>query len=260
MKTFYSTVITLLLFSKATFGQTTAQDWTKTDCTSINHTLYNYLNNEEVVIMEFAMGCGSCTDAATYLLNSKDKYAVSHPGKVHVFYMDYWPGNDCAIDVLPTTSPYAFDATFDHCSLEKDYYFLGSSPMPGIAIAAGSFHQIIYQSNNFAIDDTLLIEQAITDFFATASVNDSDNSNSLVISPNPSNGEMILSINNTENQKTKVLLFNIQGQLIAELLNEDLQTGETQKKIDLSYLPKGIYYLSKINYKESVNKKFIITN
>lgn len=260
MKTFYSTLVALLFFSKAIFGQTTAADWTKTDCASINHTLYNYLNNEEVVIMEFAMGCGSCTDAATYLLNSKDKYAISHPGKVHVFYMDYWPGNDCATAIIPTTSPYAFDATFDHCSTEKDYYFLGSSPMPGIAIAAGSFHQIIYQSNNFAIDDTLLIEQAITDFFATASVNENENSNSLAISPNPSSGEITLHFNNAENQKTKILLFNIQGQLIAELFNEELQTGETLKKIDLSHLSQGIYYIRKINEKESINKKIIITN
>lgn len=260
MKTLTSTLFALLLFSKAIYSQTTAADWTKTDCASINHTLYNYLNNEEVVIMEFAMGCGSCTDAATYLLNTKDKYAVSHPGKVNIFYMDYWPGNDCSTAVIPTTSPYAFDATFDHCSTEKDYYFLGSSPMPGIAIAAGSFHQIIYQSNNFAIDDTLLIEQAITSFFATASVNENEYSNSFVIAPNPSAGEILICFKNIEKLNTKILLFNIQGQLIAEILNEELEIGEIQKKIDLHNFPKGAYYISMINCNESINKKIILTN
>ena len=250
-----------LLFSTfffSSFGQT-ALDWTKTDCLSVNHTLYSYLDSEEVVIMEFAMGCSSCTDAATYLLSTKDKYAVSNPGKVNVFYMDYWPGNDCAVEIVPVTSTYAFDGVFEHCLPEKNYYFTSSSsPMPGIVVAAGSLHQVIYQNNSFADDDTLLIEQAITTFFATASVEENSLNASTIISPNPSSGEFIINFKNKETQKTKISLYNLNGQLITEILNETLQTGDAKIKMDLSRYPKGMYYINISNENESINKKIIL--
>lgn len=258
MKKIAVSFIAAQMFSFSVYGQT-ALDWTKTDCASINHTLYTYLDSEEVVIMEFAMGCSSCTDAATYLLNTKDKYAVSNPGKVNVFYMDYWPGNDCAVEIAPVTSAYAFDGVFEHCLPEKNYYFTSSSsPMPGIVVAAGSFHQVIYQNNSFADDDTLLIEQAITAFFAIASVEENSLINSAIISPNPSNGEVVVNFKNKESQKTKISIYNLNGQLISEILNETIQSGNAKIKMDLSRYPKGMYYINISNEKESVNKKIIL--
>lgn len=258
MKKFALLTLGLLLAISSILAQTAA-DWTKTDCAGTNHTLFTYLNNEEVVIMEFAMGCGSCTNAATYLLNTKAKYAVSNPGKVKVFYMDYWPGNDCVADITPVTNAYPFDGVFEHCLTEKDYYFTStSSPMPGIAIAAGSFHQIIYQSNNFADDDTTAIELAITTFFATASIQENSLLNSVIISPNPSNGLFQLNFKNSKKQQTKISLFNINGQLVSEYSNEELEAGEVQKTIDLKAPPKGMYYLNITNTNESFNKKIIV--
>ena len=249
----------LFLFCSLFGISQTASDWTKTDCASISHTLYSYLDVEEVVIMEFSMGCSSCTNAATYLLSTKDKYAISNPGKVNVFYMDYWPGNYCAVEIAPVTSAYAFDGAFEHCLPEKNYYFTSSSsPMPGIVVAAGSFHQVIYQNNSFAPDDTLLIEQAITAFFATASVEENSLNSSLVISPNPSSGEFTVDFRNPETQNIKISLFNVNGQLISELLNETTQTGNTKIKMDLSRYPKGMYYINISDKKGSVNKKIII--
>lgn len=259
MKKLLTFITGFFFFSLTVCGQTTAIDWTKADCPGNNHNLYSYLNNEEVVIMEFAMGCSSCTNAATYLLNTKDKYAISNPGKVNVFYMDYWAGNDCVTNIIATTSPYAFDAVFEHCLYEKnDYFTSAGSPMPGIVIAAGSFHQIIYQENSFSLADTLLMEQAITTFFATAGVNENLISRSISISPNPSTGELLINFFNTETQKTKISLYNIKGQLISELFNEAFQTGEIQKKTDISSYPKGIYYINITNTKESINTKIIV--
>lgn len=258
MKKYFYIIILFSFCNLSLFAQT-ALDWTKTDCSSISHTLYSYLDSEEVVIMEFAMGCSSCTDAATYLLNTKDKYAVSNPGKVNVFYMDYWPGNDCAVEIVPATSTYAFDGVFEHCLPEKNYYFTStSSPMPGIVVAAGSFHQVIYQNNSFADDDTLLIEQAITAFFATASVEENSLANSTIVSPNPSNGEFTINVKSQESSKTKISLFNLNGQLITKLLNESIIKGDTKIKMDLSRYPKGMYYINISNEKESINKKIIL--
>lgn len=258
MKKHFLTPLIFLFGILSSFGQTTG-DWTTSDCLSINHNLYTYLNNEEVVIMEFAMGCGSCTNAATYLLNSKDKYAVSNPGKVKVFYMDYWPGNDCAVEIATATTGYVFDGVFGHCVAEKDSYFTSSvSPMPGVVIAAGSFHQIIYQTNSFANADTLAIEQAITDFFATVGINENSINNSLSIYPNPSTEELVIHFENQETEKTKISVYNMNGQFISLILNENLPLGEVEKKVDVSTFPKGVYYVTIATTKESINKKIII--
>lgn len=258
MKKHFSTFILFSISILSSLAQT-AGDWTKTDCSSNNHNLYSYIDNEEVVIMEFAMGCGGCTNAATFLLNSKDKYAVSNPGKVKVFYMDYWPGNDCAVEIATATTGYVFDGIFEHCLPEKDSYFTSSvSPMPGVVIAAGSFHQVIYQNNSFANADTTAIEQAITDFFAVAGIKDNTISNSITIYPNPSQNEVILNFENIETKETKISLYTINGQLVSSVLNERLPIGEFNKKIDVTVFPKGVYYINISTSKESINKKIII--
>ena len=116
--------------------------------------------------------------------------------------------------------------------------------MPGIIVAAGSFHQVIYQNNSFAAADTLLIEQAITTFFATASVEESSLNSSVIISPNPSSGEFMINFKNKEVQKTEISLYNLNGQLISEFLNETLPSGDSKIKMDLSRYPRGMYYIN----------------
>ncbi|MCX6296166.1 MAG: T9SS type A sorting domain-containing protein [Bacteroidetes bacterium] len=257
MKKILTLTSVLLFISLSNYAQT-AVDWTKLDCSGISHNLYTYLNNEDVVIMEFAMGCSSCTNAGARLLSTKDKYAISNPGKVNVFYMDYWPGNTCATVVLPTTTPYAFDAVFDHSLAEKDNYFASSSPMPGIAIAAGSSHQIIYQVNSFVDADTTLIEQAITAFFATANIKENLFENTITLSPNPSTGDVIINFTNTETENINISLFNLNGQLIKGLFNEKVSVGDFKKIIDIRSYPKGLYYINISNSKYSIHKKIVV--
>lgn len=154
--------LSFFFISYFTVAQTTAQDWNKTDCSGGDHNLFSYLDNYEVVVIEFGMGCGSCSSAADYLINTlKTKYDASHPGKVKFFYMDYWAGNDCAGYVQPMLNGYAFDAGFENCQPELSYYMTGS-PMPAIVIAAGPMHSVIYEKNNFiAGSDTTNIRSEI---------------------------------------------------------------------------------------------------
>jgi len=73
----------------------------------------------------------------------------------------------------------------------------------------------------------------------------------VVVYPNPTKGEV--NINNIA--LDKVTVYNIIGQLVKSF---NLDSGNTNNSIDLSELPKGVYYLYLINQDAASAKKIII--
>ncbi|HLP12360.1 MAG TPA: T9SS type A sorting domain-containing protein [Flavobacteriales bacterium] len=221
-------------------AQTVAADWTQTDCDGVSHNLFTYLDNEEVVIMAFAMGCASCYDAGPALIGKRNDYAVSHPGKVKAFYMDYWAGNDCAADILPNVGMYDYDGIIAHCNTEKTYYFDSAVPMPGIVIAAGSNHDIIYQSMSFIESDTLEIQQAIDSFFMTVSVKAHQFTTPQVnVYPNPASSMVTIQLNGFEPGTYTISLFDATGKL-SKVYHQAFMSN-TSAQFDIHDLPKGLY-------------------
>ena len=78
---------TLLLLSAIVFvinfsnAQTTAQDWTKTDCNGISHQLFTELDNGNCVILAFDMlpSCSLCINAAYRIRCEKQRRAEGEP-------------------------------------------------------------------------------------------------------------------------------------------------------------------------------------
>ena len=243
----------LFAFIRATNAQTTAADWTLIDCKSDTYNLFSYLDAEDVVIMEFGMGCSSCSNAGTYLLNIKNQFEITHPGKVKVFYMDYWSGNFCATSVTPITDTMAFDAGFEHCNPEKTYYMTGS-PMPGVVIAAGSNHLVIYEKNNFFTGDTTEIKDSITNFFNTVGLNEIEsNSNNAILFPNPSNGQLNINLNWNNNENGAIKIYSLLGEEILNLTTFSLVKGNQELILPFLNLTDGNYILSMQSIKQSLN-------
>lgn len=237
-------------------SQTTAQDWTLTDCSSNSHTLFDILNNENVVVMEFAMGCSSCGVAATSLMNLKTSYASSHPGRVKFFYMDYWTGNDCVNEVLPFVATYNFDASFDNTSSQKNYYMSGS-PMPAIVIVAGSNHSVIYEKNSYSSGDVATITNAIDNFFATIGVDENVSLSSFNVYPNPTDNNLNLSIelvNNDNNVQIEIL--DITGKVVYTKSNIQFVEGVNNFNVETETLESGNYFLRLTTNDKVYNKGF----
>lgn len=218
-------IILVGLICSISYGQSTAPNWTLQDCSAANHTLYTYLDSQEVVVMEFVMGCSSCTDAGSLLMNLKNEYDVSHPGKVNFFLMDYFPSNDCT-DVTATWSSHNFDALFSGCWNEKDFYYPTLYPMPAIVIAAGNYHTVIYNDLSWQNSDTTLIKQAIDQFFVTVGVENNSKKNDVSIYPNPVENVLTIDISGIvpgefegievydANGKQMKLVYNANNQII----------------------------------------------
>lgn len=236
-----------LLVCSFSFGQMVAPDWTLTDCASNNHNLYSILDSQEVVVMEFSHGCASCTNAASYLMNIKAQYDISHPGKVNWFFMDY-NGNDCPT-VNGMIASYDFDAAFINCDAQKDDYYPSIFPMPAIVIAAGNYHTVIFQNNTWVNSDTADIKTAIDHFFATVGV-EVENDINLTIYPNPVYSTLFVEVKDQSGFR----VTNMMGQ---EQEVKMIQVYDNGLLLDVSGLPNGNYILEIASVGRAIRRIFV---
>lgn len=238
------------------FSQSNAPDWTLPDCNSTSHTLYTYLDSQEVVVMEFVMGCSSCTDAGTLLMNLKNEYAVSHPGKVNFFLMDYFPSNDCS-DVTTTWSTHNFDALFSGCWNEKDFYYPTLYPMPAIVIAAGNYHTVIYNDLSWQSGDTTLIKQAIDQFFVTVGIEQQENTfneEHILIYPNPAHETAFMSLGNMDLENLKIQIYDMSGKKVDSF---GYRIDKDQLVLTVSDFLNGTYIVELSTPETTVRKMFV---
>jgi hypothetical protein len=246
-------VILLMVFSyKFSFGQSIAPDWTHADCNSVNHTLYTYLDSQEVVVMEFVMGCSSCTDAGTLLMNLKNEYAISHPGKVNFFLMDYFPSNDCS-DVTTTWSSHNFDALFSGCWNEKDFYYPTIYPMPAIIIAAGNYHTVIFNDLSWQNTDTAEIRLAIDQFFNTVGIEDQKTEQSKVY-PNPATEVLYFDLSSFNMDELKINVYDVLGKKIPSV---GYRIENQRLVLMIAHMLKGNYILELQDAEKTIRKRFI---
>jgi hypothetical protein len=247
MKKTYFIILALVIGSNFSFGQMVAPDWTLTDCASNSHNLYSILDSQEVVVMEFSHGCASCSNAASYLMNIKAQYDISHPGKVNWFFMDY-NGNTCPT-VTSMISSFDFDAAFVNCQPQKDNYYPSIFPMPAVVIAAGNYHTVIFQNNTWLNSDTADIKTALDHFFVTVGV-ENENNTQLNVYPNPVHSTLFVKfldqsgfrITNMVGQEQKVSVVNIM---------------DTGLLIDVSGLTNGNYILEIASPDRAMRKIFV---
>ena len=159
----------MFLFSGSlAHAQTTAQDWTKTDCEGNAHTLFNDLDNGKVVLMQFdMMNCTYCTVAAYNTDQIFKDFGVSNPGKVLMYSMGYTNTTVCSdMKNWKSTNGYSFPV-IEKCPNEVAYY--GGMGMPTIVVAGGKSHKIYYKKLGFNTSDNAAIKAAITSALADES-------------------------------------------------------------------------------------------
>jgi Secretion system C-terminal sorting domain len=236
--------LTLLLFiSTATYAQTVAQDWTKTDCDGKTHSLFSDLDNGKVVMIQFdMMNCIYCTKAAYNTDQIYKDYQVSNPGKLIMYSMGY--DNNTTCDLMKnwvSTNKFSF-SIIEKCPDDVAYY--GGMGMPTIVILGGRDHKVFYNKQGYSTSDNAVIKDSINAALVKAGIADvSPVFSGLKLYPNPSSQITNLVYTLSNQAPVSIEVIDLLGQKSLSVLNENQQPGPQQVEINTSLLRDGMYFV-----------------
>ncbi len=236
----------LLVTTALGFSQTVAQDFTKTDCqTGASHHLFDELNAQKVVIMEFVMPCGSCTIGATTLEQIYQEYNFNYPGRILFYGMADNNSTSCnTMNSWASTNSISC-TTFINCASDVAYY--GGVGMPTVAVVGGGYsHKIFYRKVSFngptedanvraALDSALMVSNGLQDNTSGIA--------SLLLFPNPVDNSTTVSYTLPSDGMADIVLMDVIGELVMKLSEGTRSAGSHTVDIDCSTLTDGIYFV-----------------
>ena len=233
MKKFILTIAAASCFIAAN-AQTTAPDFTATDCNGMSHNLYTELAAGKVVVLTWVMPCGSCVSGGNAAENAYESFATSHPGKVEFWMIDDFGDTPCgSLSSWASTNGITKPVFFGNAGNAIDENDFGGSGMPHVVVISPN-KNIAYNKKNGATNDqpgiTAAITQGLTLSVAQIKAEDID------ISPNPATNVVYISYNKAI-KDIKVIAAN--GQVVLE----QSFTNKHNPSIDINSLAAGVYNL-----------------
>lgn len=241
MKNFFVLFASLLLAGSTNAQQTTAMDFQRNDCYGNPHHLFSTLDSNNVVILEYAMDCSSCINAAHKIETMKENLDAMYPGKIRFYQFAYTNSYTCntMIDFVQDNNINA--VPFDSGAAQVAYY--GGFGMPTVVIVAGASHEVLFTTIGFSTSDTTQMSAEIQDFFSTLSVGELPASvTSFTSYPNPAVDEVTSQLTLAEYATIDLQLFDITGKKVADIYH-GTTVGLLSNTIDLTGFTPGMYVL-----------------
>lgn len=139
---------------------------------------------------------------------------------------------------------------------EWEKNFGGSQFDLAVGILQNSDNEIIVANTSSSDDGDLTDNKGGSDFWVmkldatTSSIKTDDLNSEVSISPNPSNGEFVIDVNNT-NKAVSIKIINAMGHTISA-------EKEINGPLSISNLPKGNYYIQIVCDEFSTTRKLIV--
>ena len=242
-------ILTTLGFA---YAQTTATDFTTNDCNGISHTLFDELNNDQVIVIAWVMPCAPCATYAGYASDAAQSFATSHPGRVKYYLADDLGDHTCSyLTAWAANYNITADAVFSDALLNMTDY--GTNGMPKIVVLGKNTHTIYYNENDNKTTQ-IGVENAITLALAPLVGIDEQSENNLNLTayPNPTTG--IINVEYTSETPVQFDVINMLGENVFSQ-----NTNNTKKTIiDLSNLNKGLYFLQMVTDSKTTSLKFTL--
>jgi hypothetical protein len=216
-------------------GQTVAKDWIRQACNGETHYLYQELDSENIVVLEFVMmDCSPCVVAANGIKEIIAPYLDAHPGKIRLYSIGFSDSYTCENMRDWQTKNGFTHPVFTSGQTEVAYY--GGMGMPTIAIVANDSHYVFYKHQGFANDQKDPIKKAIEAALGMPSgINATEPVSGLKLYPNPVKDYLQLDVPLYNNEK--IIITDITGRIVNE-------TELTTNSLDVSGLQAGTYIIS----------------
>ncbi|TAK92865.1 T9SS type A sorting domain-containing protein [Patescibacteria group bacterium] len=234
---------------------TDAMDFTMTDCGGTTHRLFaDYLDSNEVVIMEYFMLCSSCATTGQRLNAMYLGLENQYPGMVHFLVFGYSDSYTCSGTINSWRNTNAPDAIgLDSGATQVSWY--GGMGMPTVVVVGGTNHTVLYDNMNNASSfvDTTEIKTAIDNFFLTLGVDDANNNFQFSAYPNPTTNYLNIDLNLPTQSQTNIDMVDMTGRIVKKISNSLLNSGKHELQVETSDLPNGIYFI-RVNSKGNTSQ------
>ncbi|MCD6012327.1 MAG: hypothetical protein K0Q79_2189 [Flavipsychrobacter sp.] len=254
MKKVFTSFALMLALATAN-AQTTAPNWTATDCNSVSHTLYNELDSGKIIVFIWVMPCASCVPGAKAAYNAVQSFATSHPGKVRFYMADDLGDASCSIlsnwvttNTIGSLSNMTIFSNAGNVISEAGF---GGTGMPHVVVLSGGDHEILYNKKNSLTNDQPGITAAINTGIATLAARDLKKNATLSVSPNPSHDVFAVSYASAVEQ---VIVTSVTGQVVR---NMNFEKGAVNPVISLGDAAPGIYFIKVVDVNGKVMVKEI---
>ena len=247
MKNILSLLVGLCLFivlSCTANGQapSEATDFTLTDCDGIEHHLFSKLEEGNVIVVEFEMGCTPCVGGRKALAKIQQQFEATHPGKLQIYTMGFSANMKCnTVQSWMTQNNFLGPAFAGDANVITGYN--ADEGMPTIVVLGGSDHKILYWRGAFSNKDTVAIKAAIGQILTSASVGKDAAAKGLKVYPNPSKAHATLDLILTEQSNIDVALYNAVGVKVQSVYQGVLAKGEQRLDVLTNKLLNGTYYI-----------------
>jgi hypothetical protein len=155
----FVTAIIFILISTAR-AQTTAMDFTQTDCDGMDHHLFPELDGGNVIILEYMMlNCAPCVTATKAMEALVKPYEQSHPGRVHIYSIAFLNSFTCE-QIVQWKRDFNFNhPAFSEGEAQVSYY--GGMGMPTLVVVGTNEHKVFCKSIGYTAEVDDLIRAAL---------------------------------------------------------------------------------------------------
>ena len=229
----------LLASTSGLLAQTTAMDWTKTDCDAgITHSIFSELNEGKVIVQEYAMppSCGGCWQAAQAIAPVIDAFELSDPGRVKFYATGYNNAYTCA-QMNSWKAAYSLTpSVFINGASEVSYY--GGMGMPTVVVLGGGYGHGVYGKwigfGAWLIEDLTDSIQLALD--AANAIAEQEQSTGMVLYPSPAGEQVNIEVDATD-RITAIDFIDLTGHMVSQHAALDGSIA----RIDLGTIPTGSY-------------------
>ncbi len=255
-KLFISLIICVLSFGA--YSQT-ATDFTAISCDGTDFHLFSELDSSRVVVICWAMPCGSCIEPLQTTYEIVQSYQDSLSGMVNMLICDDLANTECSSLTL-WAKTYGMQNTlkFSDSAIKMSDY--GEAAMPKVVVAAGSGHQVFFMSD-YSVDGKMLekaIDSAIT--MITGLSEYQMFSESVSVFPNPADEKVSIKFTHQKSGKMAIYVVDEYGHLVIDVMNGFRKKGMQKETISTLSLKNGLYFVVIKSESGSISRKISVVH